>query len=302
MEYTVQAVERATGITGSRLRTWERRYGVPSPPRSPSGRRLYSEDDVQLVRRMAALIEAGISVAQAADAVKAGESWAPPPAIHVEPSSPSPIVANVVANLVEGARRLDSVLLDDILVRASHELGWADALDFVVFPALRRVGDEWPAGHFTPAHEHLLSEAVRLRLSAAAAEAAPSPARPLVVMACPEDEMHDLGLASLRLLLRQGGVTVSYLGADVPTRALIEAVESLRPQAVVLSGVTGASEPTIALAARELLQSKWRGQVFVGGSAVHWTGALGIPGELLPERLSDATRVILGRLAAPMHP
>lgn len=293
MEYTVQAVERATGVAGGRLRTWERRYGVPAPPRSPSGRRLYSEADVQLVRRMAALIDAGISVAQAAEAVKVGDTWAPPPPRQLE-APPSPLVGE----LVEAARKLDGEQVDILLIKASQDLGWGDALDSVVHPALRQVGDEWTAGRFTPAHEHLLSESVRLRLHAAVAETGRSTGGPLVVMACPDDEMHDLGLASLRLLLRQAGIAVAYLGADVPSTALTQAVEQLRPQAVVLSGVSGASEPAIALVARELLQGKWRGQVFFGGSAVHWTGALGIPGELLPERLTDAAAMIRNHLEA----
>ncbi len=291
MEYTVQAVERATGVAGGRLRTWERRYGVPMPPRSPSGRRLYSEADVQLVRRMAAMIDAGISVAQAAEAVKVGDTWTPPPPKQTEsPLSP------FVATLLEAARNLDGNLVDRILVEAAHDLGWGDALESVVFPALRLVGEEWTAGRFTPAHEHLLSEAVRLRLHVAVAETGRDAGGPLVVMACPDDELHDLGLASLRLLLRQAGVSVIYLGADVPSAALTQAVEQLQPRAVVLSGLSGASQPTVALVARQLLQCKWRGLVFVGGSAVNSTGAAGVPGELLPERLSDAASMIRGRL------
>ncbi len=293
MEYTVQAVERATGVAGSRLRTWERRYGVPAPPRSPSGRRLYSEGDVQLVRRMAALIEAGISVAQAAEAVKVGDPWTPPPPTQVEPL-PSPLVGE----LIEAARNLDAERVDVLLIKASQDLGWGDALDSVVSPALRQVGEEWAAGRFTPAHEHLLSEAVRLRLHAAVAETGRSAGGPLVIMACPDDEMHDLGLASLHLLLRQAGIATAYLGADVPSAALVQAVEQLQPQAVVLSGVSGASEPAIALVARELLQCKWRGQVFFGGSALTWTGGLGIPGELLPGRLLDAAAMIRSHLEA----
>lgn len=242
---------------------------------------------------MAALIEAGISVGQAAEAVKVGDPWAPPSPKQAEPS-PSPLVGE----LVEAARKLDGEQVDILLIEASQGLGWGDALESVVLPALRQVGDEWTAGRFTPAQKHLLSEALRLRLHVAVAETGRNGAGPLVVMACPDDERHDLGLASLRLLLRQAGVSVGYLGADVPSAALIQAVEQLQPQAVVLSGVAGPSEPAIALVARELFHCKWRGQVFFGGTAVHQTAALGLPGELLPERLTDAAALIRTHLEA----
>ena len=46
---------RLAGVSPSTLRIWEHRYGVVSPPKSPSGQRTYSMDDVQrlrLIRRL----------------------------------------------------------------------------------------------------------------------------------------------------------------------------------------------------------------------------------------------------------
>ncbi|MDA0302289.1 MAG: MerR family transcriptional regulator, partial [Chloroflexi bacterium] len=71
MEYTVRAAALATGVSEDRLRTWERRYGVPEPPRTKTGRRLYGEGDLAVIRRMAALVDSGLSAASAAAAVHA---------------------------------------------------------------------------------------------------------------------------------------------------------------------------------------------------------------------------------------
>ena len=65
MRYTVRAAARATGVTEGRLRTWERRYGIPKPGRSDTGRRLYDDDDLAMIRRMVALTDAGLSAAEA---------------------------------------------------------------------------------------------------------------------------------------------------------------------------------------------------------------------------------------------
>ncbi|MEI8360046.1 MAG: MerR family transcriptional regulator, partial [Deltaproteobacteria bacterium] len=69
MQYTVRAAALATGFSGDRIRTWERRYGVPSPARSSTGRRLYEESDLAIIRRMAALVDSGLSAVSAAKAV-----------------------------------------------------------------------------------------------------------------------------------------------------------------------------------------------------------------------------------------
>jgi MerR HTH family regulatory protein/B12 binding domain len=50
----IRVVARRTGLTSHVIRVWEKRYGVVSPLRTPTNRRLYSDSDVerlQLLRR-----------------------------------------------------------------------------------------------------------------------------------------------------------------------------------------------------------------------------------------------------------
>jgi len=64
--FRINVVAETTGIPEATLRAWERRYQVPKPSRTPSGYRLYSQDDVAQVKRMRELCESGISPADAA--------------------------------------------------------------------------------------------------------------------------------------------------------------------------------------------------------------------------------------------
>ena len=53
-KYSIKAVSVKTGLTPHLIRMWERRYGVVSPYRTETNRRLYSEDDINklmLLRR-----------------------------------------------------------------------------------------------------------------------------------------------------------------------------------------------------------------------------------------------------------
>jgi DNA-binding transcriptional MerR regulator len=63
--YGIGAVARQLGVTPSTLRTWEDRYGVISPERSPGGRRLYSRDQVERLHFVKAKIDEGIQPADA---------------------------------------------------------------------------------------------------------------------------------------------------------------------------------------------------------------------------------------------
>src|SRR3954467_7527104 len=67
--YRIQAAAELCGIPAATLRAWERRYGVPVPRRTASAYRLYTREDVELLRRMRDLVEEGVSPAEAARVV-----------------------------------------------------------------------------------------------------------------------------------------------------------------------------------------------------------------------------------------
>src|SRR4051794_38652914 len=57
------------------IRMWEQRYGFPEPERTTAGYRIYSEGDVDALRRVLAFRERGLSVPAAVDRVR-GEDMA----------------------------------------------------------------------------------------------------------------------------------------------------------------------------------------------------------------------------------
>jgi CheY-like chemotaxis protein len=63
--YSIGAVGQMLGIPPATLRTWEERYELPVPERSPGGHRVYSRDQVEQLRFVKAQIDQGISPADA---------------------------------------------------------------------------------------------------------------------------------------------------------------------------------------------------------------------------------------------
>ena len=68
------------GIPAATIRNWEERYGTIVPERSPGGHRLYSRDQIEQLRFIAAEVSRGLSAADAhrllADHGEAGQSFA----------------------------------------------------------------------------------------------------------------------------------------------------------------------------------------------------------------------------------
>jgi DNA-binding transcriptional MerR regulator len=63
--YSISAVERMVGVPAATLRNWEERYGLIQPQRSPGGHRLYTRDQVEQLRFLAAQLEQGLQPAEA---------------------------------------------------------------------------------------------------------------------------------------------------------------------------------------------------------------------------------------------
>ena len=63
--YNLKAVVNEVGIAPATLRAWERRYGLLKPQRSPGGHRLYSRQDIEMLKWLVARQQEGVSISQA---------------------------------------------------------------------------------------------------------------------------------------------------------------------------------------------------------------------------------------------
>jgi DNA-binding transcriptional MerR regulator len=63
--YSIGAVSKLLGVPAQTLRTWQKRYGVVVPERSAGGHRLYSREQLELLRFVADQVAAGLSPADA---------------------------------------------------------------------------------------------------------------------------------------------------------------------------------------------------------------------------------------------
>jgi DNA-binding transcriptional MerR regulator len=288
VNYTVKAASLATGVSESRLRTWERRYGIPHPGRATTGRRLYDDNDLAVIRRMAALVAAGVSAHEAAEAALSGTGPFPPPSTGTEHP--------LVQALAGASEAFDEAGILQAVRAGVQELGWAAAFDEVLFPALRRVGIYWETAVFPPANEHFTSELIASEIATAIqALGTVSTGAPCIVLACPQDERHVLGILGLALLLKMRGIRVVYLGPDVPTPDLVEAYEATGATAICLSAATAIGLASLIRTSR-ILVSNHHLRLFIGGPATSASGAEAA-GIRLPLSLGEAADAIAKTMA-----
>ncbi|MFT6834314.1 MAG: DNA-binding transcriptional MerR regulator [Francisellaceae bacterium] len=67
--YPIRYVSEKTGIKPVTLRAWETRYKLLKPHRTEKGHRLYSQDDLDKINRIVALINKGATISQAIESL-----------------------------------------------------------------------------------------------------------------------------------------------------------------------------------------------------------------------------------------
>lgn len=174
------------------------------------------------------------------------------------------------------------------------------AVASVVLPLLRQVGDRWEAGTLSVAHEHLVSEMVRRRLLAlSATPQRPAPGvaaadAPIILLACPAGERHDLVLLCVSLMLRERGVRVRFLGADTPLPAVATAARAMSADAVVLAGTRSTVFTAHSSALRRLADDV---PIYAAGPGADARTVAEIGAVALPDDPVRAVVVLVGALA-----
>ena len=77
----IKDVAEKTGIAAATIRMWEQRYGFPEPARTPSGYRMYTDEDVEALRRVSTFRENGLSVPAALERARAASGATDRPSI-----------------------------------------------------------------------------------------------------------------------------------------------------------------------------------------------------------------------------
>lgn len=236
--YNIKAVVEATGLPAATLRAWERRYGALTPHRTESGYRLYSANDIALLRWLRTRVDEGMSIGQAAALLnhRRGEGIAHLASEHKPEARQG--VSGVRDALVDALTSFDENRADHSLEQASAVFGVEMVVERIIAPAMAQIGDLWHKGMATTATEHFASNYLRRKIDAIISATPRVSSGPPIVMGCAPDDWHELGLLSIHLMARRRGLNTIYLGQNVPPAQFVEEMMRLRPRLLVISAAT----------------------------------------------------------------
>lgn len=268
---SIAAVERDTGLSKDTLRVWERRYGFPVPARDAAGEREYPLPQVEKLRAIKRLMDAGhrpgrIVALPMSQLLLLTEQTA----AHPQRGAAVALDSDDLRSHLALIGRHDMASLRGSLALLVAQVGVSRFVHEVVAPLNVAVGDAWLRGDLQVFEEHLYTETVQSVLRQVIGNLPPAPAvaRPRVLLTTFPGEPHALGLLMAQAVLALQGCHSISLGTQTPIWDIVLASTGLSIDIVALS-FTACLNPNQVVDGLAELRGKLPGavDVWAGGSA-----------------------------------
>lgn len=278
--WSIADVERETGLGKDALRVWERRYGFPVPLRDRLGERVYPDEQLQRLRLIKRLLDAGhrpgkvvplsnealqaMLVAAPADAKTAAGRKA-------KTGDEMPVLEEEAA-WVQWLTEDRSDLIRQALQQQIVRQGLGHVVDQLIAPLCVLVGESWMRGELSVYQEHLFTETLQsvLREAIASVDASGQSMQhlPRVLLTTTPTEQHGLGLLMAECHFALESCVRYVLGTSTPIADIAQAVRQLQIDVLALSFSAYASRRDLLDGLQQLIDQLPSGvEIWVGGAA-----------------------------------
>lgn len=216
MAFTIKDIENLSGIKAHTIRIWEQRYKFLKPTRSETNIRFYNNEELRIILNIALLNKYGYKISHISRMSQRSICEKVLSLTDAEAKA-SIIVNNLLRCMVDfNVASFETILTDYI-----NTAGIEKSVVQIICPFLEKVGVLWLTSHINPAQERLVSNVIRQKIIVGI-DSLPTKktSSSKVCLFLPEGEYHELSLLFVAFLLKKRGVSVIYLGANIPFEEL----------------------------------------------------------------------------------
>ena len=219
LKYTINDLEKITGVKAHTIRMWEKRYSVVSPKRTSTNIRYYLDEDVKKILNISTLRKYSLKISEIMK-MTSEEINEKVVELSGRVGDYEGQINNLFISMIEfNEDDFNKIISDSIL-----KIGFEKTVMYILYPFLEKIGVLWQVGSVFPAQEHFISNLIRQKLIVAI-DAQPktkkSDAKTFLLF-LPDNELHEIGLLYYNYLLKKHGHKVIYLGQTTPFEDLIK--------------------------------------------------------------------------------
>ncbi len=292
VRYSINDLEKLSGIKDHTIRMWEKRYNIIIPERTDTNIRYYNDCDLKKLLNISTLNRHGFKISNISrmDDREISERILEISGTRCDHEA---LINNLVVSMIE----INERAFEHTLNTATLKLGFEKCVTHVLYPFLEKIGVLWLTGSINPAQEHFITNLIRQKLITAI-EGLPNPASPdakTFLLFLPEREMHELGLLFYNYLIKKNGFNVIYLGQSVPFDDLAEVVRIRHTDYLFTYFVAALKQKDIPEYLQRLSKAFPRKQIFITGIQVNGKKQP-LPSNVTPVTDTETFKTILQKL------
>ncbi len=259
-KYSINDLEKLSGVKAHTIRIWEKRYGLLHPMRTKGNIRYYDNEDLRLLLNISLLSQQGYKISKLSQM-----SYA-----NIE-SEIKKVNFKQLNGALEEQFLLCLLLMDEQKFNDAFEsmeatYGFELGIVKIIFPFFNRIGIMWQSGAINPGQEHFFSNLIRSKIIVATASLSiEAPKKEKALFFLPELEMHELALLFYNYLFKARGYSTIYLGQSLPLSSLSRIIETCRPDYIITGITNPIVKSNVLQVAHQLIDVVQGAKVFLTG-------------------------------------
>ncbi len=272
IRYSINDLEKITGIKAHTIRIWEKRYNVVDPERTETNIRYYNDSDLKKLLNISTLNKHGFKISEI---VKMGNDRLCEKIVEI--SNASNDYESYINNLIVSMIELDEDKFEKVLSSSIIKMGFEKTVTSIIYHFLEKVGVLWQVGTINPAQEHFITNLIRQKIIIAIDgqdNNLRSDAKTFLLF-LPENELHELGLLFYTYVIKKAGHKVIYLGQSVPMKDVLEVIKIRKADYILTYFVAALETKVIPDYLKAISEGFDHKDIFIAGYQIQQ-----IPGDL----------------------
>ena len=236
VQYSINDLEKLSGIKAHTIRVWERRYHILEQHRTETNRRRYGDNELRRIINISILHRNGFKISKIAG-FSDSEIEEKVSFLSKDTNRSETQIDSLIMSMVDHNEKA----INDLLTRYIMNHGIEDTFMDVVFPFLKRIGIMWHTGSADISSEHFISNIFRQRIISSIDSLSPAfkEGRKRVILFLPEFELHEIGLLFFNYLIKKLGHETLYLGQATPISSVVRANDKWKADIIVTGLMSG---------------------------------------------------------------
>lgn len=231
--YKLKIVCKITNIPADTIRNWEKRYAFLKPYINSQGEKLYSEADIDLLKKITSILKSGGRISEIANEILNGD--------FDSKSADEVKVSNEIKLMIEDYY---SCLVKSNLKEIDHiesildiTVVFKNRIEFIYYPLLERARQEAAKGKISKSIEHFVTYHIRHKIESylSMSQYNFDSLKCSIVCASPSGVIHEGGLLVLASSMKLRGYNIYYLGAGIPAESAMSFVNEVQPAILAFS-------------------------------------------------------------------